>query len=430
MKLKIEPARNIQGTINIPGDKSITHRSVILSSIAEGKSIIKGFLKSEDCLKTLNAFNLMGVDINKIGSGNFVINGVGLYGLEKPVKAIDCGNSGTCMRLLTGLLSAQNFYSVLTGDNSLTNRPMDRIITPLTKMGAKIWAENNRYAPLGIRGQALHGIYYDSPIASAQVKSSLLLAGLYAEGEMVINEPLLSRDHSERMLEYFGIKLERNNNQVRLPDDRIKKLMAREIEIPGDISSAAFFITAALIVPGSEVLIKNVGINPTRSGIIDVLEKMEADIEILNKRTVNCEPVADLKVKSSRLRGILISGEIIPRLIDEIPIIAVLASQAEGETVIRDAGELRVKETDRIKTVVEGLKKLNVKIEELEDGMIINGPTKIKGNVKIESYWDHRVAMSMAIAGLLADNNIVIDDSECINTSFPEFMDILQEIYH
>ncbi len=428
MRLKIEPINYLQGSISVPGDKSITHRSVILSSLAEGKSIIKGFLKSEDCLNTLQAFRLLGVNIKEMDNNSYSISGVGLRGLKKAEKVINCGNSGTCMRLLTGLLAAQNFYSVLTGDNSLSGRPMDRVITPLSEMGAKIWAEDNKYAPLGIMGQQLKGINYNLPIASAQVKSSLLLAGLYAKGDVIIDEPGLSRDHTERMLEYFGVKLEKYKSRVIMPVAKERHLEAREIVIPGDISSAAFFITAALIVPESEVLIKNVGLNSTRSGIIDVIKKMEGNIEILNLNTVNKETVADIRVKSSNLKGITIEGDIIPRLIDEIPIIAVLASRAEGKTIIRDAEELRVKETDRIKAMVKGLKSLNIEVEELKDGMIIKGPADIKGGVEVQTYWDHRIAMSMAVAGLLADSSIVIDESECIATSFPEFMDLLKKL--
>jgi len=428
MKLKIEPINCLQGSISIPGDKSITHRSIILSSLAEGKSIIKGFLKSEDCLNTLQAFRFLGVNIEEIDNNSYQVTGAGLRGLKKAEKVINCGNSGTCMRLLTGLLAAQKFYSVLTGDNSLSSRPMDRIIAPLAEMGAKIWAEDNKYAPLGIMGQQLKGIHYNLPIASAQVKSSLLLAGLYADGEVVIDEPGLSRDHTERMLRYFGVELEKHKTRVIMPGAKERRLEAREIVVPGDISSASFFITAALIVPGSEVLIKNVGLNETRSGIIDVIRKMEGNIEIVNLSTVNKEPVADIRVKSSSLKGITIEGDIIPRLIDEIPIIAVLASRAEGKTIIRDAGELRVKETDRIKAMVSGLKNLNIEVEELKDGLIIKGPADIKGGVKVKSYWDHRIAMSMTVAGLLADSSIVIEESECIATSFPEFMDLLRII--
>lgn len=430
MKLKINPVNHLQGTINIPGDKSITHRSVMISSLAEGKSIIKGFLRGEDCLHTLQAFRQLGVKIEDIDNDNFMVYGRGWNGLEKPKKVIDCGNSGTCMRLLAGLLSAQDFYSVLTGDNSLSSRPMDRIIEPLSKMGAKIWAENDKYAPLGIMGQNLSGIKYDLPIASAQVKSSILLAGLYTEQEVIINEPGLSRDHTEKMLSYFGLKLEKNEREVKIAAGKRDPLQARKIIIPGDISSASFFLAAALIVPGSEVLLKNVGLNSTRCGIIDVIKKMEGNIEISNLHTVNKEPVADINVKYSKLKGITIKGDIIPRLIDEIPIICVLASQAEGKTEIRDAGELRVKETDRIKTMADGLKKLNISVNELKDGMIIEGPADIKGGVKVKSHWDHRVAMSMGIAALLADRSIIIDNSECIDTSFPEYIDLLKKLSH
>ncbi|AZR74186.1 3-phosphoshikimate 1-carboxyvinyltransferase [Anoxybacter fermentans] len=429
MDLKINQLNRLKGELVIPGDKSISHRSIILGSLADGKTRVKGFLESEDCLNTLAAFRAMGVTIEKIRPGEYIIEGVGLYGLKEPEQVIDCGNSGTSMRLLAGLLAPQNFYTVLTGDHSLRHRPMDRVIEPLNRMGAKIWARKGKYAPLSIQGSKLQGINYSLPVASAQVKSAILLAGLYADGDINLIEPGLSRDHTERMLIGFGVDLQKDGNKIHLSGETEKRLYPQDLQIPGDISSAAFFITAGLITSGSEILLKNVGLNPTRSGFIEVVKKMGGEIEFLNPRKMSGEPVADILVKSSKLHGITIEGEIIPRLIDELPIIAVLASQAEGKTIIRDAAELRVKETDRIKAMASELTKLGVEIEELPDGMVVQGPARIRGGVKVHSYGDHRIAMSLAIAGLVADSEIIIQESQCINTSFPEFVKILRSLY-
>ncbi|ACL69793.1 3-phosphoshikimate 1-carboxyvinyltransferase [Halothermothrix orenii] len=428
MELKIKKSNPLKGEINIPGDKSISHRSVIFTSLAEGRSLIRGFLESEDCLNTLRAFQMMGVNIEKIKPGEYIVNGVGLYGLKEPGDVIDCGNSGTGMRLLCGLLAPQPFYSVLTGDNSLRNRPMGRVVNPLRQMGASIWCRDGGYAPLSIKGEKLEGISYTLPVASAQVKSSLLLAGLYSQGDVFLTEPGPSRDHTERMLKGFGVKVYKKGNSIKLPHSEDTKLTPQEVLIPGDISSAAFFIVASLITPGSEILLKNVGLNPTRCGIIDVVRQMGGNLELLNVREVNGEKSADILVKYSELEGVHIDGDIIPRLIDEIPVIAVLASQARGETVIRDAAELKVKETDRIKATVTELGKSGVDIEELPDGMVIKGPCSIIGGVKLESYKDHRIAMSLAVAGLLAEEQITIKNSECINTSFPQFNKLLQKL--
>ena len=421
MELKEKKNDRLKGEVMIPGDKSISHRSIILGSLANGRSRIKGFLESEDCLNTLNAFREMGVQIERVGDKEYIIDGVGLRGLKEPDCILDCGNSGTSMRLLIGFLAAQDFYSVLSGDASLRQRPMKRIIKPLTKMGAMIWSREGGYAPLSIEGRSLSGIDYQLPVASAQVKSSILLAGLYSDQEVKIVEPALSRDHTERMLSGFGIDIKMEGYQIILPVDNNRRLYPQEIEVPGDISSAAFFITAGLITKGSEILLKDIGVNPTRSGFLDVVRDMGGEIKIINQREVSGEPIADIRVKSSQLKGIEISGEIIPKLIDEIPIIAVLASQAEGETIIKDASELRVKETDRIAAMVSQLSNLGVEIEELSDGMIINGPARIKGGVKVDSYGDHRIAMSLAIAGLVAKSEITILNTQVINTSFPDF---------
>lgn len=428
MNYKTTTADRVEGTIKIPGDKSISHRSLIFSSLAEGRSYIEGLLESEDCINTMKAFRAMGVQIKRKDHGSYIIDGVGLSGLKEPDDIIYCGNSGTTMRLLTGLLSAQNFYSVLTGDHSLHKRPMDRVIIPLTSMGAQIWARKNKFAPISIKGQELSGLNYESPVASAQVKTSILLAGLYSRGDIKITEPGSSRDHTERMLRSIGVELDIKDHTIVMNNKKKKHLEAQEINIPGDISSAAFFIAAALITHDSEIIIENIGINPTRSGFLTIVKEMGANIDIFNKRNAGGEPVADLRVKSSDLKGVSISGDIIPTLIDEIPLLAVLSTQAEGRTVIQDAEELRVKESDRIRTTCEGLKAIGVKVEELENGMIIDGPSKLKGDVKIDCLYDHRIAMSFIIAGLVSETPLVIENSEAINTSFPEFPELIKEI--
>lgn len=427
-KLKIYPCKGLKGEIEIPGDKSISHRAVIMASLAAGKSTVKGLLESEDCLNTVQAFRSMGVNITRKEPGNYIIKGVGLRGLKEPEDIINCGNSGTSMRLLTGLLAAQNFYSVLTGDNSLRARPMGRVIEPLKMMGANIWARSGNLAPLSIKGGNLKGIDYVLPVASAQVKSSLLLAGLYVTDKVLIKEPSQSRDHTERMLRSFGIEVINNQGVIQLHNNKDNKLQAINLLIPGDISSAAFFMVAGLISQNSEIILRNVGINPTRNGIIEVIKRMEGQIDYLQEKTIGNEPVADILVKSSSLKSVEIKGDIIPRLIDELPIIALLASQAEGRTIIKDAEELRVKETDRIKATVIELKKLGVDIRELPDGMEINGPSTIKGGLEVESYGDHRIAMMLAIAGLIANDKIIINNSRSINTSFPEFVDLLDDL--
>ncbi len=429
MKLTIHPVEFLRGELLIPGDKSISHRAIIFTSLAKGRSRIQGFLESEDCLNTLNAFRLMGVEINKEKPGQYQVNGKGLTGLQEPVDIINCGNSGTCMRLLTGLLAAQPFISVLTGDKSLRSRPMDRIILPLEEMGAEVYSRKGNLAPLCIKGKGLRGIEYSSPVASAQVKSALLLAGLFAEGDTRLSEPASSRDHTERMLQGFGVNLFTEVNTVHLKSGDLR-LQPQNMQVPGDISSAAFFLAAGLIVKNSEIILKEIGINPTRSGILKIIEEMGGRLDFLNKSEYGGEPISDILVKDCPLKAAEIRGDIVPKLIDEIPIIALLASQAEGETIIRDAAELRVKETDRVKATVNEFQKLGIEIEELPDGMIINGPAKIKGGVEVESYGDHRMAMTLAVAGLIADDKIIINDSQSIKTSFPEFTDFLSTISH
>lgn len=425
-KRTISNSRGLRGEISVPGDKSISHRSIMFGSLAEGVTRVSGFLQGEDNYATLKAFRSMGVDIVDGGSGQLEINGVGLHGLQEPSNIIDCGNSGTTMRLMTGLLAGQNFFSVLSGDQYLRKRPMRRVVTPLSMMGAEICGRNNgELAPLAIQGGNLKGINYTSPVASAQVKSALILAGLYAEGETIIREPHLSRDHSERMLKCFGADLEPFDGGVKVRSGG--ELSAQEIKVPGDISSAAFFLVAGLIVPNSELLVRNVGINPTRSGIIDILLAMGGDLQLLDQRDVSGEPVADILVKSSQLKGIEIGGSVVPRAIDEFPVVSVAAAFAEGETIISDAEELRVKETDRIAAMVDQLSTLGVKLEPRADGMVIEGAKSLSGG-NVQSCGDHRIAMSMAIAALGAGAEVSIDNTACTETSFPGFWELLHKV--
>ena len=424
-EISIQPVKKLKGTIKMPGDKSISHRAIILGAISEGDLQVKGFLNSEDCLGTINIFQKMGIKIEKGIQGDLLITGKGLRGLSKPESSLNAGNSGTTMRLICGLLAGQNFTSTITGDKSLSKRPMERIILPLKEMGAKIDAREGNFSPLIIKGGRLKGINYVSKIASAQVKSCLLLAGLYAKGETRVTEPVKSRDHTERMLEYLGADIRVDGLTVTIKG--ATNLNAKSISVPGDISSATFFIIGALLLKDSELLIKDVGLNPTRTGALKVLDSMGADIIIENERLRCNEPVGDIIVKSSNLKGVKITGELIPSLIDELPALAVAATQAEGVTEISGARELRVKETDRIKAISSQLALLGATIEEKEDGMIIYGETKLKGT-EVNSFGDHRMAMSLAIAGLIADGATKIKDTECINTSFPQFIQILEKI--
>ncbi|GLI37185.1 3-phosphoshikimate 1-carboxyvinyltransferase [Geobacter hydrogenophilus] len=421
----VRPAKGIRGEITVPGDKSISHRSIMLGSIARGETTVRGFLRGEDNIATLNAFRAMGVVIDDDGE-TLRIAGKGLRGLAEPTDVLDCGNSGTSMRLLTGLLAPQRFYSVLSGDQYLRRRPMRRVVEPLSRMGACIHGrEGGEKAPLAIVGRDLKGISYTSSVASAQVKSALMLAGLYAEGETRVTEPHLSRDHSERMFRHFGADIENGPAGVVVRGGR--ELEGRDIIVPGDISSAAFFMVAALIVPGSELLIRGVGVNPTRTGIIDILTAMGGSLELLDQREVSGEPVADILVRSSRLKGIEIAGEVVPRAIDEFPVICVAAAVAEGRTVVREARELRVKETDRIAAMATNLRAVGVTVTETEDGMDIEGAEQIAAGT-VESFGDHRIAMSMLIAGLTAVGDITVTDTECIGTSFPTFFPLLEKV--
>ena len=424
MLKKVSHINSLKGTITIPSDKSISHRAVMFSSIAEGECKVGNFSSGADCHSTLNLFKSLGVDIRFIDEKNLKIKSTGIL---KPseISVYDCGNSGTTMRLVSGILAGQNFNSTLVGDLSLSKRPMKRVIEPLTLMGANITSENG-HAPLKIIGQKLQGIDYKSKLASAQVKSCILLAGLNAEGETTFTEPYVSRNHTENLFKYLGADIKINGSEVTLTPS---KLYAKDINIVGDISSAAFFIVAGLIVPNSDFVIKNVGLNHTRSGIIDVVKRMGGNIEILNKTTVSGEEVGDIRVQyTENLKPCVIEGEDIPRLIDELPVIAVLASQADGETIIKDAEDLRNKEADRIKCLVKELSKIGVEIEEHQDGFIVRGKTKLKGNAELESYHDHRLAMSYYIAGLICENEIAINGFEWTKISFPEFEELVEEL--
>jgi 3-phosphoshikimate 1-carboxyvinyltransferase len=426
MDRTIEPARKLRGAITIPGDKSISHRAIMFGSLAEGITRVSGFLTGEDNLSTLRAFQAMGITIRQPEPGTLEIEGRGLDGLQEPEDVLDCGNSGTTMRLMSGLLSGQRFFTVLTGDQYLRRRPMKRVVAPLTAMGARIAGRRGGdLAPLAIQGGPLQPIDYPSPIASAQVKSALLLAGLYADGETTVREPHLSRDHSERMLTWFGAAVRPFPGGVTISGR--PRLQARDMIIPGDISSAAFFLVAGLLVPGPGLLVRNVGINPSRCGVIEILRAMGGDLTLQDEREQSGEPVADVLVRYSRLRGIEIGGEVVPRAIDEFPVISVAAALAEGTTTIRDAAELRVKETDRIAAIAGELAKLGAAIEPTPDGMIIDGRERLNGG-EVSSHGDHRIAMSCAIAALAAAGPVRITDTACTDTSFPGFWERLGSI--
>lgn len=422
-RIELGRAESFKGTFSPAPDKSISHRSIIFSSLAKGKSIIKNFLRADDPMSTLNAFRALGVDIDDTRE-DIIVNGKGIHGLREPHNVIDCGNSGTTMRLISGVLAGNPFFSVLTGDKSLITRPMGRIIMPLQEMGAKIWArDKNKYPPLAIKGGSLRSITYTLPVASAQVKSALLLAGLYAEGETKIAEPTKSRDHTERMLPAFGSEITVHGLHLSMRGGI--ELKGTDIEVPGDFSSAAFFITGALLINNSDITIKGVGMNPTRTGLIKALKEMGATIDISDTRTVSGEPIADIHCQSVKaLKAIHITQEDIPALIDEFPILCVAATQAEGITTIRGAEELRVKESDRIKSIATELKKMGAEIEEFEDGLSIKGKSLLKGTV-VESYHDHRIAMALSIAGLIADGTTTIHGISSVNISFPGFFELL-----
>lgn len=422
---------SFHGELSVPGDKSISHRSIMFGAISNGITTVTNFLQGADCLSTISCFRKMGIDIEN--SGNQVrIQGKGLYGLAAPSGILDAGNSGTTTRLISGILAGQPFESRLDGDSSIRRRPMERIFTPLSQMGAKFqsWnpdtfpdllqAADSGCAPFTISGGHLHGIHYQSPVASAQVKSAVLLAGLYAEGETSVTEPMLSRNHTELMLSGFGAEVTSDGRTATIkPQPQLK---GQEIHVPGDISSAAYFIALGLLTPHSEILIKNVGVNPTRNGIIQAALAMGGNLSLLNERTASGEPVADILVKSSSLHGTVIGGEMIPTLIDEIPILAVMAAFAKGTTVIRDAGELKVKESDRIAVITENLRAMGGSITPSDDGMSIEGGKTLHG-AEIRTHHDHRIAMAFTVAGLNASGETMLDDEQCASISYPSFYD-------
>ena len=418
---------SLNGEIIVPGDKSISHRSVMFGAIAKGVTTVTGFLMGEDCLSTVSCFRQLGVEIEQTDD-RLIINGNGLNGLKEPEEVLNVGNSGTTIRLLMGILAGRDFHSTVLGDESIGKRPMTRVTKPLTEMGAIIdGRENGEYPPLSIRGGDIHGIVYHPPVASAQVKSSILLAGLQAKGVTTVVEPEKSRDHTERMIRQFGGQVEEEGLAVSVSGGQ--ELKGTTIHVPGDISSAAFFLVAGAIVPNSTIILKNVGLNPTRTGIIDVMKEMGADLKIDVKSTDDLmEPVGDLTIRTSNLKGITIGGELIPRLIDEIPVIALLATQAEGETIIKDAHELKVKETNRIDTVVNELTKLGANITATDDGMIIKGRNHLKGGSTVSSHGDHRIGMMLAIAALICDNEVQLQQKEAIAVSYPTFFNDLEDL--
>lgn len=426
MDIEFKKSGPLRGELTVPGDKSISHRAVILASLAKGESVVYKISMGEDVKSTIRCMRRFGVEIVRDGEV-MRIRGKGYAGLTEPDDVLDCGNSGTTMRLLSGVAATRPFLTVLTGDSSLRRRPMARVVKPLSMMGAVICGrENSRLAPLVIRGGELKGIEYQMEVASAQVKSAILLAALDARGETVIRETVLSRDHMERMLLEMGANLERNQNEIRLrgPCD----LNSMEWRIPGDISSAAFWLAAAAIVPGSEVLVRDVGVNPTRAGVITVLESMGAEIHLEDYRIINGEPVADILVKHSELKPIAIGGSIIPSLIDEIPVLAVAMAMAHGTSAVRDAVELRAKESDRIAMIVSILKQMGVEAAETADGFVIHGRGKIPGNCRLAAGGDHRIAMASAVAGLAAEMPVMVEDFNCVDISYPSFLQDLQAL--
>lgn len=417
LKLKTNINR-LNGKITIPGDKSISHRSVMFGSIAYGETKVTNFLPGEDCLSTISCFRKLGVTIEE-SDNQLRIIGKGFEGLTEPTEVLDVGNSGTTIRLLMGILAGRPFFSSLVGDESIGKRPMTRVTNPLSEIGARIdGRKGGSFTPISIRGGGLKPVNYHLPVASAQVKSALILAGLQAEGQSIIIEPEETRDHTERMIKKFGGEIHKDNQNIMVKGGQ--KLTATSIHVPGDISSAAFFLVAGAVIPDSEIVLKNVGLNPTRTGIIEVMKKMGADLEIVQNEETSFEPFGDLIIKTSSLKGTVIEGDLIPKLIDEIPIIALLATQAEGTTIIKDAEELKVKETNRIDTVVNELKKLGAKIEATEDGMIIYGKSVLSGGT-VSSHGDHRIGMMLAIAALLCENEAELVNPEAISVSYPNF---------
>ena len=417
--------KGLNGKITIPGDKSISHRSVMFGSIAHGETKVTNFLPGEDCLSTISCFRKLGVTIDETDNQLRII-GKGFDGLTEPTEVLDVGNSGTTIRLLMGILAGRPFFSSLVGDESIGKRPMTRVTNPLTEMGARIdGRKNGSFTPISLRGGGLQPINYRLPVASAQVKSAIILAGLQAEGQSTIIEPEETRDHTERMIIRFGGEIQKDNQKIIVKGGQ--KLTGTTIQVPGDISSAAFFLVAGAIIPESEIVLKDVGLNPTRTGIIEVMKKMGADLEIVQNDKESFEPSGNLIIKTSKLKGTVIEGDLIPKLIDEIPIIALLATQAEGTTIIKDAEELKVKETNRIDTVVQELKELGAKIEATEDGMIIYGKSVLNGGT-VSSHGDHRIGMMLAIAALLCQNEAKLENHEAISVSYPNFFEHLNSL--
>ena len=426
MKQRIEPSKGLRGTVTIPGDKSISHRSIMFGSLAEGDTEITGFLYGDDCLSTVGAFRSMGIEI-EVTDEKIVVHGKGLHGLQEPDNVIDVGNSGTTIRLISGILAGQNFNTVLTGDASIRKRPMGRVIKPLTAMGARIIGrQGNTLAPLSIEGTKLHAMQYQSPVASAQVKSAVLLAGLYADGWTEVIEPSLSRNHTELMLQSFGAEVESVGNTARVKGH--PQLKGQKIEVPGDISSAAYLLVAGSIIPDSEIILKNVGLNPTRTGIIDVLLAMGADLSITNEHSSGGELMGDITVRSAKLHGTHIAGDLIPRLVDEIPVIAVAAACADGVTEIRDAQELKVKESNRLETVAQGLRAFGCELDVLDDGLRIHGGKPLQAGAVCDSFGDHRIAMSMTVAALAAQGTAEIEQFEAVSVSWPSFWADMQAL--
>jgi 3-phosphoshikimate 1-carboxyvinyltransferase len=425
MKLRVRPPRRLTGRVEVPGDKSISHRTALLGGLAQGVTEVHGYLEAEDCLRTISAIEALGVDVTRKGPGEYRIAGTGLRGLGEPSDVIDCGNSGTTARLLPGVLAGQPFWTMLTGDASLRRRPMGRVAEPLRRMGVTVVgrAEGTRL-PLAVRGaDRLTAIDYEMPVASAQLKSALLLAGLYADGPVTITEPAASRDHSERMLRRFGARVETHGGRVHIVPS---ELTATSLRVPGDVSSAAFLLAAALVVPDSSVTVEGIGLNPTRTGLLDVLGEMGARLQIAKADSAD-EPVGSVEASTSELRGTRVGGALIPRLIDEIPALAVVAALAAGRTEIHDATELRVKESDRITAIARGLGAMGARVTERPDGFFIDGGARLRG-AHVSSGGDHRLAMALAIAALVADGETVIDDTACIETSFPRFAETINTL--
>lgn len=426
-KIEVSPVSDIDVSLDIPGDKSVSHRSVIFGSLAQGNTTVTNYLQSDDCLHTVDCFRKMGISIEHDSSKKeLLIEGKGLYGLTPPNENLDVGNSGTAIRLLLGILSAQKFDSIISGDHSIQSRPMGRVTKPLSQMGAQF--DPMDLAPINVKGSnSLKGIKYDMPVASAQVKSAVLLAGLYAKGQTTVVEPRPSRDHTERMMRKFGVDVTIKGSDISINGEASLKSPG-QVDVPSDISSAAFFLVAGCIIPNAKIEIKNIGMNPTRNGIVTVLQKMGANISISNMRNEEFEPVADITVRSSLLKGIEINGDIIPNIIDEIPVICVAAACAQGTTTISEAAELKVKESNRIDTTVSELQKFGVDIKATDDGMIVKGGKDYVGDIFCDSHGDHRIAMSCAILGCVSSGKTVVNDVNCINTSFPEFFELFKKL--